>query len=225
MSYHIDTGLIKDKIKEGSECPLCQVQKIVEEQFLHEFLNDAVMEDDTRAKVNKKGFCDRHFDMLFERQNKLSVALQIQTRSSALETLLKPITSGKSAKKTAEEIEKALSTCIVCELTEESMIKYYKVTAQLFARETSFAKHLLGSNGFCIHHYAMLLKYSRSAGFLQKQYLEVLSNVQNKNFNRLKDDIDRFCAKHDYRNANMPLGSAENALPNMRIKLYGEKIK
>ena len=225
MSYHIDTGLIKDKIKEASECPLCAVQKIVEEQFLHEFLNDAVMEDSTRAKVNKKGFCDRHFDMLFERQNKLSVALQIQTRSSALEELLSPVTSGKSARKTAEKINDALSSCIVCELTEESMKKYYKVTAQLFVKESSFAKHLLASKGFCLHHYAELLKYSSSAGFMQKDYLEVLSKVEQTNFARLKEDIDRFCAKHDYRNANMPLGSAENALPNMRIKLYGEKIK
>ena len=225
MSYHIDTGLIKDKIKESSECPLCAVQKIVEEQFLHEFLNDAVMEDDTRAKVNKKGFCDRHFDMLFERQNKLSVALQIQTRSSALEKLLEPVTSGKGAKKNAQKILDSLSTCIVCELTEESMIKYYKVTASLFAKEPSFSKHLISSKGFCLHHYAKLLEYSSSAGFLQKQYLEILSNLQKKNFDRLKEDIDRFCAKHDYRNANMPLGSAENALPNMRIKLYGEKMK
>ena len=57
MIYHVDTGLIIDKFKENSECPLCAIQGVVEEQFLHEFLNDAVMEDSTREKVNKYGFC------------------------------------------------------------------------------------------------------------------------------------------------------------------------
>ena len=56
MSYHIDTGLIKEKFAENSECPLCAIQKVAEEQFLHEFLNDAVMEDDTRIRVGKRGF-------------------------------------------------------------------------------------------------------------------------------------------------------------------------
>lgn len=223
MKYHIDTGLIIEKFNEQHECPLCAIEKIVEEQFLHEFLNDAVMEDSTRAKVNKKGFCDEHFDMLFTRQNKLSVALQISTRVDSLEKLLQPIKNGKSAKKTAQAIIESLSTCIVCDLTKESMKKYYKTVAQLFCNEKSFSKTLISSKGFCLRHYAKLLEYSSSAGFLQKQYLEILSGAEQKNFARLREDLDRFCAKHDYRNANMPLGSAEKALPNMRIKLYGEK--
>lgn len=223
MRYHIDTGLIIEKFKENSECPLCAIKKIVEEQFLHEFLNDAVMEDSTRKKVNEKGFCADHFDMLFSRQNKLSVALQIQTRTNTLKKILKPVKSKGDAKKTAKSLKQALSTCIICELTAESMKKYYITVAELFLHEKEFTKLLLNSKGFCLEHYAELLEYSSHAGPLNKQYLQILSDVQNKNFDRLKDDIDRFCSKHDYRNADMPLGSAENALPNMRVKLYGEK--
>lgn len=223
MNYHIDTGLIIEKLKEDNECPLCQIKKIVTEQFLHEFLNDAVMEDSTRKIVNEKGFCAEHFDMLFTRQNKLSVALQIQTRSKTLEKLLVPINNYKSAKKIADKIEDSLSSCVVCELTSESMKKYYITIAEMFLREKEFCKLLMSSKGFCLEHYKELLKYSSHAGFLQKQYLEVLSSLENKHFTRLKEDIDKFCSKHDYRNANMPLGSAEKALPSMRVKLYGEK--
>lgn len=224
MGYHIDTGLIKEKFKVDCECPLCEIQKVVEEQFLHEFLNDAVMEDNTRIKVGKLGFCARHFDMLFSRQNKLSVALQIGTRADKISEILTNVKIVSSAVKQGKLLEQSLSTCAICEYTEESMVKYYKTIAQMFERERDFYKTLVASKGFCLHHYAELLKYSKSAGFMAKSYVEVLSSVQVRNFERIKTDLKAFCDKHDYRRANEPLGSAETALPRTREKFYGKKI-
>jgi predicted Zn-ribbon and HTH transcriptional regulator len=224
MGYHIDTGLIKEKFKVDCECPLCEIQKVVEEQFLHEFLNDAVMEDNTRIKVGKLGFCARHFDMLFSRQNKLSVALQIGTRADKISEILTNVKNVSSAVKQGKFLEQSLSTCAICEYTEESMVKYYKTIAQMFERERDFYKTLVASKGFCLHHYAELLKYSKSAGFMAKSYVDVLSGVQVRNFERIKTDLKAFCDKHDYRRANEPLGSAETALPRTREKFYGKKI-
>ena len=223
MNYHIDTGLIIEKFKVDCECPLCEIKKVVEEQFLHEFLNDAVMEDNTRIKVGKLGFCSRHFDMLLSRQNKLSVALQTRTRLGVLQKQFGEVKSVKQALKYANDIEKANSTCIICDLTDESMVKYYKTIAQMFARERTFFKTLLASKGFCTHHYAMLLKHSKSASFFAKDYVNLLSGVQNRGIERVDADLKKFCDKHDYRNANEPLGSAETALPRIRTKLYGKK--
>lgn len=224
MGYHIDTGLILDKFKENSECPLCAIEKVVEEGYLHEFLNDAVMEDNSRIKVKNLGFCDKHFSMLFNRPNKLSVALQMQTRAYAVKALFNPV-SPLSAKKSAKKIEDSLSTCVLCDYIEESMIKYYKTIAELFLREKSFSDLLLKSKGFCMHHYAKLLEYSSYAGFLTKNYLSILSKVQQSNFERILTDLDTFCKKHDYRNANMPLGSAENSLEKISVKFYGKSPK
>lgn len=223
MGYHIDTGLIKDKFKEDTECPLCEIRKVAEKQFLHEFLNDAVMADDCRIEVRKKGFCAEHFGKLFAGQNKLSVALQTETRAEAVSELFSPVKSAGQAKKRAKEIEASLSHCVICDLLEESMIKYYKTVAQLFAREKEFFKTLHSSRGFCFHHYAELLKYSASAGFMTKEYLKVLSDLQSRNFKRLSDELKAFCVKHDYRNANEPLGNAETALPRAGEKFYGKK--
>ena len=225
MRYHIDTGLIIQKFKEESECPLCAIQQIVEEQFLHEFLNDAVMEDSTREKVNKHGFCNEHFDKLFFRPNKLSVALQIQTRTDYINKILSPINNSRGAKNQAKALEQATSSCIICSYTRESMEKYYKTIAELFSREPEFIKLFMTSKGFCLEHYSSLLKYSSYAGGLKNDYIEWLFKVEKRNFERLKGEIDAFCVKHDYRNAKTPLGSAENALPKMREKLYGRKEK
>ena len=224
MAYHIDTGLIKEKFKVDCECPLCEIKKVVEEQFLHEFLNDAVMEDNTRIKVGKLGFCARHFDMLFSRQNKLSVALQVRTRIENMQaSLLNEVKSAGAAKKLADAIDKANETCIICDLTQESMVKYYKTIAQMFEREREFFKTLLKSKGCCMHHYAELLRYSKSAGFATKEYVSLISGLQSRNVARIEKELKVFCDKHDYRNALEPLGNAETALPRTRIKLYGKK--
>ena len=223
MGYHIDTGLIYEKFNVDCECPLCEIRKIVEEQFLYEFLNDAVMEENTRAKVNSLGFCSRHFEMLFKRPNKLSVALQTDTRVDEILKRLTPVSSVTAGKKQAKTIEKLSSTCIVCDLIEESMKKYYKTIAQMFVKENDFSKLLISSKGFCLEHYASLLKYSSHASFMARFYVKTLYDLQKRNLLRVQKNLQDFCVSHDYRNAGKPLGDAETALERMGIKLYGDK--
>jgi hypothetical protein len=161
--------------------------------------------------------------MLFSRQNKLSVALQIGTRADKLSELLFDVKSVGTAKKVSKALKESQSTCVICDLVNESMVKYYKTIAQMFERERNFYKMLISSKGFCLEHYSELLKYSRYAGFASKEYLKILSGLERRHFERLKGELKEFCDKHDYRNALKPLGSAETALPRMRVKLYGEK--
>ncbi|MBR1983989.1 MAG: hypothetical protein IKA12_04815 [Clostridia bacterium] len=224
MNYHIDTGLIWETFKNSTECPLCEIKKIVEEQFLTEFLNDAVMEDNTRIRVGMVGFCAKHFDMLFSRQNKLSLALQVGTRLEKTQNLTKTITKKGQAKKLAKDILKGTCTCAVCELVEKSMNKYYKTVAQMFIREKEFYKTLIGTKGFCLEHYAKLLENCGCAGFGANSYVEVLSGVEQRNFERIRTELKEFCDMHDYRNAYKPMGNLETALPRTRTKIYGMKI-
>ncbi len=223
MGYHIDTGLIYEKFNDKCDCPLCEIKQIVEEQFLHEFLNDAVMEDNTRIKVGKKGFCQRHFDMLLSRQNKLSLALQIRTRIEKVSDLLS--SNGGNASKLADKIIHSTKTCAICDFVDDSMVKYYKTVAQMYLRESDFFKTLLATKGFCAEHYAQLVKYSGYAGLTKKNYLNVLSTVQKRSIEKLLVDLKEFCDKHDYRNASVPLGDGETALPRTRTKLYGKKYE
>lgn len=62
MHYHISTGLILQEFPKGSECPLCEIKAIVERQIVDQFLNEAVMVDQYRDKVNRLGFCAHHYD-------------------------------------------------------------------------------------------------------------------------------------------------------------------
>lgn len=223
MNYHINTGLIIEKFGVNCSCPLCEIQKVVEKQFINEFLNDAVMEENTRLTVNAKGFCAEHFDKLFAGQNKLSLAIQVSSRVTAAKWLLDKPKSVSAAKKCADKIDSASNSCVICELVEESMVKYYKTIAQMYRFERDFYKMILETDGFCLKHYAELLRYARFAGSLSKDYLELLSTVEKGVVNRVNENLQAFCFAHDHRNARMPLGNAENALPVIREKLYGKK--
>lgn len=223
MNYHISTAPIFKEFTPDCECPMCKLEKITTENVLFQFLNDAVMEDDTRKKVNKLGFCAEHFDMLFSRQNKLSVALQSITRINTLTKELIAAKDCKSAKKQAEKLKKLSSTCIICDIVDDHMKRYAETVAQLYATDKDFVNQFRNTKGFCLKHYTLLLERSSLAGLKAKQYLTDLTTIEKSNFERLAKEVQWFCDKHDYRNREKPLGSSVDALPRTRTKLYGEK--
>ena len=106
------------------------------------------MEDNSRIAVGKKGFCDKHFRMLFARPNKLSVALQIDTRVDKILEQLTELKTYSQAKKQIKTIEDISSTCVICDLVNESMVKYYKTIAQMYINERGFYKTLIKQKGF-----------------------------------------------------------------------------
>ncbi|MBR2614593.1 MAG: hypothetical protein IKC71_03230 [Clostridia bacterium] len=225
MIYEISTGLIYEKFLENSECPLCEIRKVVEKGITDQFLGEAVMEDHTREEVNKLGFCGRHFDLLFDRPSKLGLALQMETRVKSLNRNLTEPKNYKQALKQVELIEKESSTCIICKHIEILMQGYYKKIAETFANEQDFRDLIVKNKGFCLEHYKELLRSSKYAKGKTKEYLEVLFSLENKSISKIIGDLNWFCLKHDYRNQLKPLGDAKDALPRTRIKLYGDDKK
>lgn len=226
MNYHIDSGLIINSFKSKCACPICEIKKDLEEKLTYEFLNDAVMDDDCRISVGKKGFCAHHYDMLFNRQNKLSLALQMDTFNSVtLSKLLRQPKSLKDAKNIAKEIESATNSCVICDVLDVLIKKYCQTVFRLFVENPDFYKLIYNSNGFCMKHYAMLISECKNMGAFTKEYLKVLSTCQNNAVNNINQNVKTFTLKHDYRNSLNPLGSSEDALIDEREKLFGKIYK
>lgn len=223
MQYHISTGLIVKHFENKCDCPLCTIEKIVESNICRELLGDGCMDDDVRKQVNEKGFCNYHFDMLFEMPSKLGLALQCDTRMNTLfKTIAKP-KKVKDAKKQAKKITEELANCIVCDFTEKEMIKYYKTIAQLWNKEQQFKDMLAQSNGFCIRHYANLLNFSEFAFPNSDKYLSVLYETEEKRLKYDQNLLKEFANRHDYRNLGKPLGEASSALKKIKSDFYGKK--
>lgn len=224
MKYHINTILVHEKLKEDCECPLCRIEAAVEEQFLTEYLNDAVMDDKKRTEVGEKGFCAEHYKKLFARQNKLSLALQIKTRLEKISVNEGNPSDIKSGLKTSNFLKDSSETCVICNELHTAMMRYYVSFAELFVEEPEFQNELLATKGFCHRHYAKLLDYAVYAGNKSKEYIAVLNKVQTTNEQRILKELQWFCDKHDYRNRLLPLGTSENVLQRAFEKLYGKKI-
>lgn len=224
MQYHISTGLIIEHFRNKCNCPLCEMEKKVEANICRELLADGCMDDDVRRQVNDEGFCRRHYEMLYEMPSKLGLALQMTTRlDTVLKRTLSLPTSCLKAKKQAKDIEKELSTCIVCHFTQKEMIKYYKTMAQLYANEAEFRTMIEESDGFCLRHYSKLLEYSDYAFLKSKDYLKALYDKENERLQRSKELLNGFSYRHDYRNAGKPLGDAAEALPRVKSDFFGKK--
>ncbi len=224
MQYHISTGLIIQHFEQQCDCPLCTIEKIVESNICRELLADGCMDDDVRKEVNQKGFCLKHFEQLYEMPSKLGLSLQMTTR---MNTLLKNVILApknvREAKKQGQTLESEQKKCIVCDYTEKEMIKYYKTIAQLYSNEEDFRNLLSKSNGFCLKHYSKLLQYGEYAGFSAKAYLKCIYDLESARLNKSVELLNAFSNRHDYRNLGKPLGEAANALPRIKIDLFGKK--
>ncbi len=219
MGYHIDTALIWEKFKEKNECPICEIEKIVEGWIVEQFLTEAVMEDASRERVNKSGFCARHFRMLFNGLNKLGTALQTHTR---MQRVFESIIFEEKDKKFDAVIanhRKQTCTCAICEQIEFNMNRYYETVAQMYKKEKDFPALLAKSRGFCLDHYAHLLEKAKFAGLKKKEYEKELVRVERGNWQRLMDELDWFCDKFDHRNADKPWGNSKDSLERCISKL------
>lgn len=225
MDFHIDRGLIFESFENDCGCPLCAIEKIVEQNICKELLADGCMDDDVRMLVNSNGFCEKHFNLLFSMPSKLSLALQVETRLKTLKNkaFVKPKNVWQ-AKKQARILKGELKTCIVCSYVQSEMIKYYKTIAKIYDElPNDWHEKLLNTNGFCFKHYSELLLYAQYAGTKSKKYLNDLFSAQEKRVNKADELLNRFCTRHDYRNIGKPLGEAENALPHSSELFYGIK--
>lgn len=215
MKERIYTIPINDAFDEVSECPLCRFAKKEEADRVEYTLGDSMMQPDERIKSNEKGYCPRHTKLLLSSANKLSYALILETRLAHLaeqtdkmaKSLRKPkkISIGKSKNddisKAAESFSYVINSCVICERLESVTEMFVDNLFYLYKTETEFRKKFFNSQGFCVHHFELLLK--KCAVCLGEgeahDFAEKLIALESENLKRVQDDISWFTKKFDYR--------------------------
>ncbi len=225
MHYHIGNMLIYQEFSANCECPMCRIRNILERRLADRYLNESAMMDDRRQEVNAKGFCAHHTKMMFSRDGKLALALQEITRLTTLRDKLFATDEPSDAAAQAEFFAHTHETCVICDSVEVSMMRYYSTVAMTYDREKRFRDLLPTVRGFCLPHYAQLLRYAKYAGKHKKEYLGTLTRIQRKSVDDLLLDLNKFTSKFDYRNADVPWGTAYDALPRCFIKMHGEEAE
>ena len=224
MKETIYTIPVNEAFEQTSKCPMCFLEERLEAEAVEYALGPAMMEPDHREMSNEKGYCNKHFEMMYRQPNKLPLALVLDTHLEHIRKMLEqtePKPQKKGLFKAKEKTEKSslqpiIDSCMICEKIEHTMTRYCDVLLLMWKKDDEFKAKFEASNGFCLPHFEKLYKLCDSDDFaraLLKKERRVLEDLQQ--------DIHRFTLKFDYRNKDMEWGNAKDAPIRTVEKLAG----
>lgn len=200
MQYQIQTLPIWDAYKTADGCPLCAIFNDREKRLVGQYLAENVMDPDFRSASNRVGFCPDHIRQMYAGQNKLGLALQLETRAAEMAKLLNKVpTDKKSAKKTAALIEDHRG-CVICNALAEPMDRYYMTIAAMYENEPEFPS-LFREAHHCLKHAARLYDSAAYAVKSVKEYLSDLTVGITRDLKRTESEMRAFADCFDFRNS------------------------
>lgn len=188
MKEKIYTIPVTDAFKNDCECPMCILEKKLEDENVEYILGPFLMEPEGRIQTNKEGFCQKHFEMLYNTQaNRLGLGLIVDTFLCEQNSILKKMyseneevlrrdseismiknLSGKITSKQTEskkfvdalieKLDDLNSSCTICNRLNKTMDRYVDVILYLYFKEEDFKNMFDNQKGFCLKHLKLLLE-------------------------------------------------------------------
>lgn len=240
MKEKIHTIPVNEAFDSGDECPFCYLERAVEQRAIRYILGPGAsyMEPDVRATTDDVGFCRSHYQKMYDYGNALGNALMMQTYYAKMmdelsrqlddfempdKRSLLPMRKQKETKlPLLEWLQKKQATCYICNRIEENQKRYLE-TFFVLIKEHEFREKVERSKGFCMHHFGQLLDCAREdlPNSQREWFYETVVELMKTHIDRVKEDIDWFVQKHDYRYAGAPWKNATDAVPRGMQKLRG----
>lgn len=226
MKETLYTIPVNDAFNTECECPVCAMYKKIESDAVDFTIGPSYMEDDVRAVTDKKGFCNKHAAMLYEQQNRLGLALILNTHLQYIINNVEILSSAgfkapslfhknTSENQMIEFLNKINSSCYICERINSTFELYISTIFHLYSTDPEFVSRFENSKGVCSEHFVLL--YNSAARYLSgrtyENFISFLTNIYIDNLKRIKDELEWFTDKFDYRNANAPWKNSKDALP------------
>ena len=232
MKERIYSIPLTEALEEGCGCVLCTLEKRLEEQAVEYFLGPSMMEPDSREITNEKGFCRSHIKMLFDKKNRLSLALMLETHVKELEKSMSvPKKSGMFSKEKpedafSEKIYKKVRSCALCDKLSSQLSDAAGNFAYLWGAEEDFRRMFENSNGLCLEHAALAAQkcVGEVHGKKKEEFLAMLAENQKKQLENLYENLHNFTLSFDYRNAGKELSQEEKDSVQTAIKYLSKDI-
>ena len=241
MKETIYTIPVNEAYETDCECPLCELEKKLEKDAIDFSLGGAMMEPDFRLISNEKGYCINHYRMMFKTPSKLQMALVLDTHLMEIRKTLSEFESlpqlnetdkkgflkkgniGDAIQKISKSIEKTQTSCVICDKINDTMARYVDVLLYMWANDEMFKEKFESSKGVCLKHFKMLVDGATISlkGDNVKTFLNALIKKESAELDRIQEDIHKFTLKFDYRNQDMPWGTAKDSLKRTTEKLGG----
>lgn len=229
MKEAIYTIPINDAFDADCGCPFCYLYAKLQDDRVAYTLGASMMDPDCRIQTNILGFCSKHYSMLLEQPNKLSLALVLETHladvrkriginehgiksQKASKKLLFSKPGGNQINTLIAALDSIQSSCSICNKVDSTMERYIEVFFYMWQNDAAFQNKFNASKGFCIPHYKQLLQNSSILkGKKTDEFAIQLFDKQQEYLSSLQDDITYFTKKFDYRNQDLPWNNAEDA--------------
>lgn len=224
MRNDICTIPISDAFEINDGCPICRMRKTVEERIIEYIMGAAMMEPDVRIETNRLGFCGRHLNKMTERRGRLQLALILESHTKELHNKIfkSPLVSNA---KRAENTNKRLSTCFVCEKIEWGFERMIDTIYRTYEADRDFRQMFDNQDVFCIEHYRLLTggcskKNMRRYG---DEFLNTLKEKAGNYLLSLNEDLKKYCSMYDYRNnGETDWGTSRDSVERTIAFLTGE---
>ena len=241
MNETIYTIPINEAFGRYDGCPMCRLYHDLEKSSLDFIMGAAMMEPDVRIKTNEQGFCRKHLDTMLAENNKLSLALMLESRLPELDKSVFGCTLEAADKKYANKMpfaqarnsfqklvgisRDAAGGCYVCGRVSAFMEHYYENIIHMWKKEPEFREKFGRQPFFCVPHYADLLAYAQHClpRKTQPEFIRELTRICRAYLAALSGDISEFCKSFDYRFAGRGMsGGAHTAVERAAAFLAGE---
>lgn len=239
MKEQLFTIPVNEAFEAQDECPFCFLERDAQHRTLRYVLGPGAsyMEPEVRGETDRVGFCTHHMKQVYDYGNTLGSALILQTYYACLLEEFgeerrnftmppkKSLFGGK--KKSADEplwqrLERKVDSCFLCDRVEYHMQRYYH-TFFVMLKDPEFREKVVGSKGFCLRHFARLLKEAEEylPNNQREWFYSEIFPLMEQHLIRVKGDLDWLVAKYDYRNAGADWGNSRDALQRTMQKLQG----
>ena len=239
MKEQIFTIPVSEAFDAQDECPFCWLERDAEQRSIRYALGAGAsyMEPEVRGETDKVGFCPRHIKKVYDYGNALGSALILQTYYACLleefEEEIRTFTPpgkkplfGKRKPASGEplwaRLENKVCSCFLCDRIDYHMQRYYH-TFFVMLKDPEFREKVVSGKGFCLHHFAGLLKAAEQylPNAQQAWFYDTVLPLMEENLLRVKEDLDWLIAKYDYRNAGADWKNSRDALQRTMQKLEG----
>lgn len=240
MTEHIYTIPLMDAFKAGDECPLCHVERQLEEKALRFTLGASYMEGDTRAATDALGFCRHHYKAMYNYGNRLGNALILSTRLQALQQDFRKAceayvpekasvfgkfrkTDTKSTNTVSRWIQNQEKHCYICDQISRTFEDYMETFFSLYQSDPGFENMVKESKGFCLHHFDMVMEAADTA-LPQKQreaFAKLVFPLMERELKRIEAEVQWFIDKYDYRNIDADWKNSKDAIARGMQKIAG----
>ena len=242
MKEKIYTIPVMDAFLTEDECPFCYVERKLEEHALDFTLGPGAsyMESDVREATDAAGFCRTHYKKMYDYGNRLGTGLILKTHFKKLNQELNDEIKkfspshtsvfGKLKKKSGdgrtsigEWSHSKEESCYICNFYKDSFARYMDTFFEMYKADPELRKKFADSKGLCMPHFGDLTDAADRilSDKDKKEFFDVLFPLQQKNMQRLFEDLDWFCDKFDYRNKDADWKNSKDAVPRGMQKAGG----